>query len=238
MQKTIKDKIKNKSKLKNKSKSNAPKNKCVYIVLSKTQTLPSNVIKMWTREPYAHTSLAFDIELNEMYSFARKRLHNPFYCGFITEDITTGVFGRDTKTECKVLRLWITTAQRKRIERILDKFKAERNMYKYNYLGVFSSVLGHSVERKYNYFCSQFVYTVLERARVDVFEKKPGLVRPRDFRLWREPEVIYEGRLNRYRDFLKEHYPKDIETGEFIEEPGINQRTIEVFRGQRKKEPV
>ena len=26
----------------------------VYIVLSKTQTLPSRVIKLWTREPYAH----------------------------------------------------------------------------------------------------------------------------------------------------------------------------------------
>ena len=38
----------------------------VYIVLSKTQTLPSRVIKLWTREPYAHTSLAMDVELKEM----------------------------------------------------------------------------------------------------------------------------------------------------------------------------
>ena len=53
----------------------------VYIVLSKTQTLPSRVIKLWTREPYAHTSLAMDVELKEMYSFARKHLYNPFDCG-------------------------------------------------------------------------------------------------------------------------------------------------------------
>lgn len=33
----------------------------VYIVLSKTQTLPSRVIKLWTGEPYAHTSLAMDV---------------------------------------------------------------------------------------------------------------------------------------------------------------------------------
>ena len=225
-----------KKKDKNRIKSNAPKDKCVYIVLSKTQTLPSNVIKMWTREPYSHTSLAFDIELNEMYSFARKHVNFPFYCGFITEDITTGVFGRDVKTECRVMRLWVTTAQKKRIDRILDKFKAERNMYRYNYLGVFSSILGRSVERRYNYFCSQFVYSVLERAGVDVFVKKPGLVRPRDFRLWREPEIIYEGRLNQYRNFLKDHYPKDPGTGEYIEEPGINQRTIEVFKSQRTQD--
>ena len=225
-----------KKKDKNRIKSNAPKDMCVYIVLSKTQTLPSNVIKMWTREPYSHTSLAFDIELNEMYSFARKHVNFPFYCGFITEDITTGVFGRDVKTECRVMRLWVTMAQKKRIDRILDKFKAERNMYRYNYLGVFSSILGRSVERRYNYFCSQFVYSVLERAGVDVFVKKPGLVRPRDFRLWREPEIIYEGRLNQYRNYLKEHYPKDPETGEYIEEPGINKRTIEVFKSQRTQD--
>ena len=40
------------------------KNKCVYVMISKTATLPSQVIKMWTRQPYAHTSLAMDIELN------------------------------------------------------------------------------------------------------------------------------------------------------------------------------
>ena len=71
-------------------KKNNVKDKSIYIVISKTSTLPSNVIKMWTKEPYAHTSLSFDIELNDMYSFARRKLHNPFYCGFIKEDITTG----------------------------------------------------------------------------------------------------------------------------------------------------
>ena len=83
----------------------------VYIVLSKTQTLPSRVIKLWTREPYAHTSLAMDVELKEMYSFARKHLYNPFDCGFINEDITTGVFGRDVQTTCRIGRLRVTKEQ-------------------------------------------------------------------------------------------------------------------------------
>ena len=48
--------------------------KKVYILLSKTKTVPSNLIKLMTREPYCHTSLALDISLDEMYSFARKGL--------------------------------------------------------------------------------------------------------------------------------------------------------------------
>lgn len=35
--------------------------KKVYILLSKTKTVPSNLIKLMTREPYCHTSLALDI---------------------------------------------------------------------------------------------------------------------------------------------------------------------------------
>lgn len=184
------------------SKKNTEKTKCVYILLSKTKTLPSQVIKMWTKEPYAHTSLALDIELNEMYSFARKHLRNPFNCGFISEDITKGVFGRDVETTCCVMRLWVTSAQHKRIIKILNDFKKEQSFYGYNYIGIFGVMCNRAIERRYNFFCSQFVYFVLRNAGVKMFDKKPGLARPEDFRVWDELELIYEGRLNQYRNFL------------------------------------
>lgn len=185
----------------NKIKNNL-KDKSVYIVISKTSTFPSKVIKMWTKEPYAHTSLALDIELKEMYSFARKRLHNPFYCGFISEDITTGVFGRDVDTVCQVIKVDVSSNEYKKINKILDKFKQNKSFYKYNYLGILGAMFNKAVEREYNYFCSQFVYYVLDRAGVEMFKKKPGLVHPEDFRLWIEPERVYEGKLNEYRRFL------------------------------------
>ena len=216
----------------NNKRKNTEKTHCIYIVLSKTQTFPSRVIKMWTKEPYAHTSLSFDLELREMYSFARKRLHNPFYCGFIKEDIETGVFGRDVETTCLVLRLWVTSNQHKKIRKTVEKFKKNRNLYKYNYLGIAGVVFNKSVERKYNYFCSQFVFTVLDNADVELFKKKSGLVRPEDFRVWEEPEVIYEGKLNEYRDFLRTCYPKDIHTGDYLIEKGVNLRMIEIMNQQ------
>lgn len=188
----------------------------VYIVLSKTQTLPSNVIKMWTKEPYAHTSLALDIELNEMYSFARKRLKNPFDCGFISEDITSGVFGRDLETTCRIGRLRVTKQQFHKIQMILEKFKREKAVYHYNYLGILGVMCHWSVERRYNYFCSQFVSSVLEKAGVPLFDKKPGLTCPRDFRTCDKLELIYEGKLRNYRNYLKLHYQRDEDTGEYI----------------------
>lgn len=205
----------------NMSSSNK-KNKCVYIVISKTATLPSNVIKMWTKEPYAHTSLAMDIELKEMYSFARKKLKNPFDCGFISEDITKGVFGRDTGTTCRVARLWITADQHRKLVKELEEFKRDKSFYKYNYLGIVGVMCNRPVERKYNYFCSQFVYHALAKSGVKMFDKKPGLARPEDFRVWDKLELIYEGKLNEYRSYLSEVCPKDENTGRYLEILGMN----------------
>lgn len=79
--------------------------KKVYILLSKTKTVPSNLIKLMTREPYCHTSLALDISLDEMYSFARKGVYNPFNSGFISENIEKGIFGKHKGTRCAVYEL-------------------------------------------------------------------------------------------------------------------------------------
>lgn len=213
---------------KNNQKKNLEKSKCVYIMVSKTQTLPSNVIKMWTKQPYAHTSLAMDIELKEMYSFARKGLHNPFNCGFISEDITSGVFGRDVDTTCQIARLWVTAAQYKQINRIINKFKMEQDFYHYNYIGIFGVMCNRAIERRYNYFCSQFVYYVLQEAGVQMFEKKPGLVRPEDFRIWDSMDIIYEGKLHQYRRYLTKYYPKD-SFGNYIEDRDIKTDYLELM---------
>lgn len=192
------------------------KTKCVYIVVSKTSTIPSKVIKMWTKDPYCHTSLALDINLDRMYSFARKKLNNPFNCGFITEDITTGVFGRDVDTTCRIGRLWVTPTEYRRIKDILKSFKKNKAAYRYNYIGIVGVMFNKAIERKYNYFCSQFVFYVLQKAGVEVFNKKPGLVKPEDFRVWSELEIIYEGKLNEYRDYLSKNFIFDNNVGALV----------------------
>ena len=199
-------------------KKNNVKDKSIYIVISKTSTLPSNVIKMWTKEPYAHTSLSFDIELNDMYSFARRKLHNPFYCGFIKEDITTGVFGRDVDTTCRVARLKVSSNSYKKMRKMINEFKKHDMDYKYNYLGIVGIMFNKAVEREYNYFCSQFVYHVLEKSGADTFDKKAGLVRPEDFRQWDKLELIYEGKLKDYRQYLRDNNITEESNKEYFSE--------------------
>ena len=133
--------------------------KNIYILLSRTGTVPSKVIRFLKPMPYAHASIAFDENLTEMYSFARKRVHYPFYCGLIDEDIDKGVFGRKKTTKCLVLRLPVTEEEYGRVHENVEKFKEQRRLYGYNYLGVFAARVHIAIERKYNYFCTiiQFI---------------------------------------------------------------------------------
>ncbi len=181
------------------------KAKKIYILISKTHTFPSRIIKFWTKEPYAHASIALDLELREMYSFARKGIYNPFNCGFILEDINNGIFGRDIDTRCIVLELPITESQYRRVVDELAKFKANSDKYRYNYWGLYGVIRNKAIEREYNYFCSQFVASVLKRSGIQVLDKEPGLVRPDDFRKCGAFKVIYKGLLRRYREYLWTH---------------------------------
>ena len=179
-----------------------PGMKNIYILLSRTGTVPSKVIRFLKPMPYAHASIAFDENLTEMYSFARKKVHYPFYCGLIDEDIDKGVFAKKKTTKCLVLRLPVTEEEYGRVHENVEKFKEHRRRYGYNYLGVFAARAHIAIERKYNYFCTQFVDKVLQMSGIDLFGKKPGLVTPDDYRTSDKLEHFYEGLLVNYRNWL------------------------------------
>ena len=64
--------------------------KKVYILLTDTGTLFTKLIKLYTKKPYNHASISFDLELLEVYSFGRKTARNPFIGGFVKEDVNKG----------------------------------------------------------------------------------------------------------------------------------------------------
>lgn len=173
--------------------------KNVYIVLTQTQTYPARLIHLYTNEPYAHASIAFDEDLEEMYSFARRGIWNPFNAGFIREDINNGIFGKFHSTTCNIYRLKITENQYIRLREEIDIFNQNKEAYSYNYLGLVGAAFNIPVKAKQRYFCSQFVAYVLEQSGIKIFYKSYALVKPRDIRLNPKLKSIYRGRLAEYR---------------------------------------
>lgn len=175
----------------------------VYILLSRTHTIPARLIRFFTKAPYSHTSLALDVELKELYSFARRHIYNPFNSGFVLEDIETGIFGRDKNVYCSVYAVPVTEEQYQIVRRELKHFIENSDMYNYNYMGLVGILFGKNVSKDYNYFCSQFVSHVLSRSGIELFKKADGLIQPYDFHVQLQQQRIYQGKLSEYREYVK-----------------------------------
>lgn len=171
----------------------------VYIVLTQTRTYFARLIKLYTKEPYAHASIAFDAELQEMYSFGRKQVNNPFNTGFIKEDIESGVFGKCVETTCSVYSLKVTEEQYLRLKEEVEIFKNNQEKYSYNFLGIIGVMMNVPVNLENRYFCSQFIAYILERSGINLFNKSYGLVRPFDIRICPKLKKVYKGKLRNYR---------------------------------------
>lgn len=182
-------------------KEKTQKNREVYIMLSQTRTYFARLIKLYTREPYAHASIAFDEDLEEMYSFARLRPKNPFITGFVEEDITSGVFGACTETSCCVYSLKVTEEQYARLKSEVEIFKKNRNKYSYNFLGIAGVMIHKPINSENRYFCSQFVAYILDKGGINLFNKDSGLVRPFDIRVCPKLKKVYQGKLIDYRQY-------------------------------------
>lgn len=180
---------------KNKKNHRQKKDKVVYIVLTQTRTYPARLIRLYTKEPYAHTSIAFDKDLEEMYSFARKTPRNPFRAGFIQEDIKKGIFGKYVETNCSIYQLKITEQQYNHIREELKIFKENKEKYSYNFLGILGVMVNIPIHPENRYFCSQFVAYLLEQSGIHLFNKSCALVKPMDFRLCPKLKRVYKGKL-------------------------------------------
>ncbi|MCM1159094.1 MAG: hypothetical protein NC300_09730 [Bacteroidales bacterium] len=188
--------------------------KYIYVLLSRTHTVPARLIRLYTGEPYSHTSIALDVELNDMYSFARKHVYNPFDCGFIDENIETGIFGKDKNIYCSVYAVPVTEEQYQIIKQEIDVFIKNRGEYKYNYSGLFSIMFGRNVEDGKHFFCSQFVSHIFYKSGIKLFAKEDGLIRPYDFHVRLKDKRIYKGKLSEYRQFLRSHEVEYAESGQ------------------------
>lgn len=183
----------------------AKKQKEVYIVLTQTKTYFARLIKLYTREPYAHASISFDKDLDSMYSFARLHPNNPFITGFVEEDITDGIFGRCTETTCSVYSLKVTNEQYSRLQEEVEIFKRNREKYSYNFLGIVGVMIHRPIILENRYFCSQFVSYILEQSGIRLFNKSCALVRPFDIRMCPKLKRIYRGKLINYRAHQNEN---------------------------------
>lgn len=166
----------------------------IYIVLTKTRTNLSKMIRFFTQKPYNHISLALDASLYRLYSFGRRRPTNPFITGFIREDIERGFYHYYNDTTCIVYRLKVTPEQYQRLEQFLTPFLRDPLKYRFNFIGLVTCGLHIPFARKNRYFCSQFVSEALSNSGILRLGRDFRLVQPADFLGLENAVEVYRGK--------------------------------------------
>lgn len=176
--------------------------KKIYIVLTYTGTVLSNIIKYYTKNEFSHVSIALDNKLYKMYSFGRLNPYNPFYGGFVHERINKGTFKRFSNTKAAVYSLEVEDEQYKIIEEKIKSMKRKRRIYKFNILGLFAVAINKRIKIKNHFYCAEFVKYILEHAKV--YSNLPGIMKPEDFKELDRTRLKYKGLLRKYNPVMLE----------------------------------
>ncbi|GIN58509.1 hypothetical protein [Lederbergia ruris] len=169
--------------------------KKVYILLTDTGTILNRLIKLYTKQPYNHASIGFDLNLSEVYSFGRKTASNPFVAGFAKEDVKESLF---RQADCVIYSLVVTEDQWKRLNHFIQAIESRKGDYRYNLFGLLGFMLRKPIKRRNAFFCSQFVAYVLKECNILEFDRSISLIAPNDFQEIPTLELVYQGKLGDY----------------------------------------
>ena len=170
--------------------------KCIYIVLSRSGTILSRIIHLVTRDRFTHSSLALDEDMKLLFSFGRRYDHNPFLGCFKRESLTDLHYRRGRPG--MIIAIPVTPEQYDEVSRHVQEFRDFADAFSYNIPGLVASIFHRTFEGYYRFFCSEFVYHVLNTAGICDFGVTRGHVRPMTFIERLNGTVVFEGDLPAY----------------------------------------
>ncbi|WP_124976540.1 hypothetical protein [Ligilactobacillus salitolerans] len=143
----------------------------IYIIISNTGSAASELISLFTQKQFNHASLSFDQDLKTIVSYnGGERVYPP---GLNQEMLEA--FHKKADASVLIYRLAVTRKQKEKMLTTIREINETGSAY--NILGLLTK---HSLRRNIM-FCSQFVYSMLQIAGANYFEKQPGMVQPTDF---------------------------------------------------------
>ena len=183
----------------------------LYITLTRTNTVLSNLIRIFKNDEYTHAAISLDKNLTHMYSFGRIKTYNPFIGGFKKENLNEGVYRLCNTLPGVIIEVEVSRQQYEAAKVILNHFISNGHLYKYNYMGLLHSLLNRPVYSNYSFLCSEFVYYVLRESGVADLNLSGNMVRPQSL-LNIEGRMILKGNLKEIELFQDDLYSNEIGT--------------------------
>lgn len=169
--------------------------KTIYIVLTRSTTIVSKLVYLFTAADYTHVSISFDKELQPLYSSSRKNGTTMFPAGPCIESFQRGYLKKHREIPCAVYELEVTDEVYDKAKREVARIMRNSDDYHFNILGLILCYFNIPYHRKGYYFCSQLVSEVLLRSDAVPLPKDPELMRPSDYAGIKGLSCCYRGCL-------------------------------------------
>ena len=170
--------------------------KTIYILLTKSDSILSRIIHFITMDSYTHVSIAFDENLEQLYSSSRKNGRTVLPAGPCMEQISCGYYRKHaSRIPCLLYELQVDEEIYFQVKREVQRIIENSEEYHYNIFGLLLCQFNIPYHRKRHYFCSQFVSEVLDKSGALKLPKDTSLMKPSDYMCLPELSYRFEGRL-------------------------------------------
>ena len=132
----------------------------IYIMISKTHTGFSRLLRLFGKVRYSHAAIALDAELNDLYAFARPQKNGIFISHLVKENIYRYTFGTEN-VDVVIFKVQVTPKQYGWIADTIHRI-AEDPEYKYNLFSVISFPVTHGFHTYKAFSCIEFVMFLLQ----------------------------------------------------------------------------
>lgn len=171
----------------------------IYLVLMHTYTIPSRLVRFFTRYEYSHVGISLDKHCEKIYSFGRRNVNSILDGGFIVEHKKGEFFNKFNNTVCKIYEIEVSEEEYKKVNEIINNIELNEEKYKYDFKGIIPRFFGIPITIKDRYVCSYFVADILEKAGIYKFNKKVCFIKPKDFEKLSISNEIYTGKYSLYK---------------------------------------
>lgn len=169
--------------------------KTIYILLTRSGTLLSRLVHLFTGDSFTHASISFEPTLQPLYSSARKNGETMFPAGPCREYFHRGFFHKNRNIPCALYEIKVSQEQYEQALLETDWIISRSDEYRFNILGLLLCRLNIPLRREKKFFCSQFVAEILRRSDALSLPKVPSLMRPMDYASLPEANCLYQGLL-------------------------------------------
>ncbi len=149
------------------------KNKYIYVVLSQTPTKFGSLIRKGIGAKYNHASIAFDENLEQLYSFGRAQHEIPIKAGIVKEFRERFSLNRINYVPCKVYRIPVSQLDYARGIDMIKQIKNDTDGYLYNLFSVLLYPMFRGFKTYKCFTCVEFTAYMLHYMNVAWESSKP-----------------------------------------------------------------